>query len=80
MNHQGAKARSEMMGLNMEWRELPTIFLWIGLAFCLTGPDPQERLGIAAGVNVSGKFDADGDGDLDLLDVAEFVSAAGRRE
>ena len=59
-----------MKGLNV----VSSAFLWIALAFCLTGPDPQERLGVAAGVNCSGRFDADGDGDLDLVDVAEFLN------
>jgi hypothetical protein len=40
----------------------------------MTGPDPQERFGIRSGVNVSRKFDYDGDGDLDLRDVAEFMN------
>jgi len=48
----------------------PAVFLWIGVAFCMTGPNPQERLGISVGVNVGGKYDVDGDGDLDLFDVA----------
>lgn len=57
---------------------LPLVFLWAGLCACLTGPDPQERLGIAAGVNISRHYDYDDDGDLDLRDVAEFMNRAGQ--
>jgi len=51
-----------------------TVFHWQSVAACMTGPDPQERFGIRSGVNVSRKFDYDGDGDLDLRDVAEFMN------
>ena len=48
--------------------------LWLAIAPAMTGPNPQERLGISVGVNVGAKYDYDNDGDLDLRDVANALN------